>query len=176
MANKLPNELITKILSPGLDVPDVIFRDVSPRSPFFRLSHQPTSVVLLVCRRWMAAATPLLYRVIVLRSKAQVQALERTLRARKELGAFVKKLRVEGGFGAAMHIILTCCPNITDLSLSLGLRSSDSVTGLVKSLGAINPTCLVIVDPRETEASNTPLNQLVEKLTRCLESWTNLVC
>lgn len=176
MANKLSNELIRKILSSCLDVPDAMFRDVSPKSPFFRPSHQPTSVVLLVCKRWMAAATPVLYRVVVLRSKVQAQALERTLRARKELGAFVRKLRLEGGFGAAMHTILTCCPNITDLSLSLDLRSSDSVTGLVKSLGAVNPARLVIVDPRETEASNAPLNQLVEKLTRCLEIWTNLVC
>ncbi|KAF9463713.1 hypothetical protein BDZ94DRAFT_598825 [Collybia nuda] len=174
MASRLSNELIRGILLIGLHVPDVMFRDVSPKSPFFRLSHQPTSGVLLVCKSWTVVATPLLYQVVILRSKTQAQALERTLRTRHDLGTFVRKLRVEGGLGSAIHSVLTRSPNITDLCLSLDLRSSDSVTGLVRSLDRINPVCLVIVDPRETEVNNTPLNQLISKLTSTLVKWTNL--
>jgi hypothetical protein len=44
----------------------------------------------------MNVATPLLYRVVILRSKAQAYALERILRKYKEFGIHIKKLRVEG--------------------------------------------------------------------------------
>ncbi|KAJ6463534.1 hypothetical protein C8R45DRAFT_1220342 [Mycena sanguinolenta] len=39
----------------------------------------------------------------------------------KEFGLFIKKLRVEGGFGIAMHVILESAPNITDLYLTLDI-------------------------------------------------------
>jgi len=172
--DNLPNELLREILLHVFDVPNEMFRDVSGISPFWRPSHVSTSFILGVCKRWMNVATPLLYHVVILRSKAQVYALERTLRKKKWLGSYIKSLRVEGGYGAAMRTIITSAPNIVQLCLSLSIRSSDSVKGLCSSLSLINPSCLVI--PAAPEArSNAPLMRLLTKLNVCFRSWTNLV-
>lgn len=173
MAGKLPNELIREILFPILHVPDEMLHDVAHVSPFFHPCRQPPSSLLEVCKSWMTVATPLLYHVVVLRSKAQASALERTLRMHKELGTFIKKLRIEGGYGASMRIIINHSPNIRDFCLSLNLRSSDSVQGLVDSLSSMNPTTLAIV--HTTDAKNAPLRKFLEKVRSCIESWSNLV-
>lgn len=174
--DSLPNELIKEILYPVFHVPDEMLHDVSSVSPFFRPSYQPCSLQLLVCKRWMIIGTPLLYRIVVVRSKAQACALEHTLRQNKEFGALIQKLRVEGGYGAAMRTIITSSPNIRDLGLSLDLRSSDSVKGLLSSLSGINPSCLTILDPLNKETgTNAPVRQLSEKLIACFRTWSNLV-
>jgi hypothetical protein len=174
MTNNLPIELIREILFLVLDVPDDMLRDVSSTSPFWRPSHLSTSSHLLVCQRWMKVATPFLYRVVILRSTAQAHALARTLRKRKELGAHLKKLRVEGGYGAAMRTVITSAPNITDLCIYLDIRSSDSVKGLCSSLSLINPRCVVLLECRERR-SNAPLKELITELHSCFETWTNMV-
>lgn len=174
MANNLPNELIREILSPVLHVPDKMFRETSLISPFCRPSHLSSASVLGVCKRWMVIAIPLLYHVVILRSKAQACSLERTLRKYKELGAHIRKLRVEGGYGAPMRTIIISAPNITHLCLSLDIRSSDSVKGLCSSLSFTNPYCLVVLALRE-ERSNMPLKELVKNLSVCFVKWTNLV-
>ncbi|KAJ7655444.1 hypothetical protein B0H17DRAFT_956439, partial [Mycena rosella] len=77
-------------------------------------------------KSWLRVATPLLYSVVIIRSKARAQALQATLQGAPELGRFVKKLRVEGGFGKPMHSILRNTPNVTDIFVSLQLRAADS--------------------------------------------------
>ncbi|KAJ6568874.1 hypothetical protein B0H19DRAFT_874572, partial [Mycena capillaripes] len=79
----------------------------------------PVPPCLVVCKDWLRVATPLLYNVVVLRSKSQANALEKVLQKHAEFGRFIKKLRVEGGYGLAMHTILKSAPNITDIFLSL---------------------------------------------------------
>ncbi|KAJ7716224.1 hypothetical protein DFH07DRAFT_684410, partial [Mycena maculata] len=118
-ATMLPDEIISEILSPALKVSDELFSDASNVSPFADYTPTSTSAYLLVCKDWLRVATPLLYSVVVLRSKAQANALEAVLRDNAEFGRFVKKLRVEGGHGMAMHTILKSAPNITDIFLSL---------------------------------------------------------
>ncbi|KAJ7651135.1 hypothetical protein FB45DRAFT_732177, partial [Roridomyces roridus] len=114
----LPDEIVSEILSPALKVPDDLFFDTSETSPFANFTPS-TSAYLLVCKDWLRVATPLLYSVVVLRSKAQAMALASVLKANPEFGRFIKKLRVEGGYGPSMHAILKSAPNITDLFLSL---------------------------------------------------------
>ncbi|KAK7052014.1 hypothetical protein R3P38DRAFT_2502946, partial [Favolaschia claudopus] len=64
-----------EILSPALKVPDDLFSDTSDVSPF--ATYAPSdSAYLLVCKDWLRVATPLLYSVVVLRSKAQANALQ----------------------------------------------------------------------------------------------------
>jgi hypothetical protein len=175
MVNNLPNELIREILLRVLDVPDEMFRDVSwtSNSPFSRPSHLSTSSVLAVCKTWMNVATPLLYRVVILRLKAQAHALGRILRKHKEFGIHIKKLRVEGGCGVSMRTIIASAPNITDLCISLDIRSSDSVKGLCTSLSLFNPHCLVVLHCEER--TNAPFKKLVAKISVCLRTWTNMV-
>jgi hypothetical protein len=170
----IPNEVISEILFPIFDIPDEMFRDISETSPFARPSHLSISSILTVSKKWMAVAILLLYRIVILRSKAQAFALERTLRKHKEYGIYIKKLRVEGGYGAAMRTIISSGSNITDLCISLDIRSSDSVKGLCSSLSLINPRTLVVLDSHE-ERSNKPLQELVAKINVCLETWTSVV-
>ncbi|KDQ60077.1 hypothetical protein JAAARDRAFT_191498 [Jaapia argillacea MUCL 33604] len=133
MADKLPDELIKEILSPFLRVPEGMFADMGSESVFCRFEIS-TLTILLVCKRWLRVATPLLYEVVILRSKAQAHALAGVLKANKAFGAFIKKLRVEGGYGAPMHQIITAAPNIKDLNIT------PEPEPLAPSLGFLDPS------------------------------------
>ena len=178
MEKNLPNELICEILSLVFRISDEMFQDVSGISPFSRPDHIPTSTVLCVCKRWMNVATPFLYNVVILRSSAQAKALRRTLRRNKHYGAYIKKFRTEGCYGAAMRAIIYSAPNICDLCLLLDMRASGDVTGLDSSLASINPSRLVVqLRPQDstTGHSESPLKNVLPKLTACFKSWTNMV-
>jgi hypothetical protein len=172
--DNLPNELIREVLFPVFDVPNEMFRDISDTSPFSRPSHISPSSILGVCKRWMDVGAPLLYRVVVLRSTAQACALMHTLCKHKELGVHIKKLRIEGGYGPAMRVIIYAAPTVTDLCISLDIRSSDDVNGLCSSLASINPCCVVVLAPIGSR-TNAPLEALITILSACLGSWTNMV-
>ncbi|KAJ7859823.1 hypothetical protein B0H14DRAFT_3446455 [Mycena olivaceomarginata] len=109
--------------------PEICEMSCSPRFclPFSSVSVSP---VLLVCKAWLRVATPLLYNVVFIRSKAQAEALAVALRGLLDPGRFIKKLRVEGGFGAHMGHILRSAPNITDLFISTAIHSPDTTSGL----------------------------------------------
>ncbi|KDQ60070.1 hypothetical protein JAAARDRAFT_595142 [Jaapia argillacea MUCL 33604] len=169
MAEKLPDELIKEILSPVLHVPDELFADASGGSVFFRFDLS-TSALLLVCKRWLRVATPLLYEVVILRSKPQAQALAQVFASNKQLGTFVQKLRVEGGFGAPMEKIIKASPNITHLYLSMAIYSNDSVSGLSRSLASISPLQLVLYDCSFPQLDNTNTRQLTKALCDAISS------
>ncbi|KAJ7443900.1 hypothetical protein B0H11DRAFT_2090162 [Mycena galericulata] len=170
----LPDEIISEILCPALRVPEELFADSSDVSPFAKYTPS-TSVYLLVCKDWLRVATPLLYNVVVLRSKAQANALERVLKTNPHFGAFIKKLRIEGGYGKAMHTILKTAPNITDLFLSLLVWSSDNTQGLCKGLPLINPHRVIVVDPRTHKpVPNKNRTALADILFSCFKKWDNL--
>ncbi|KAJ7630254.1 hypothetical protein FB45DRAFT_747309, partial [Roridomyces roridus] len=78
-----------------------------------------SSTYLLVRKSWLRVDTSLLYNVVILRTTAKANALSNVLLNNPEIGPFIRKLRVEGGFGSAMLRILGNSPNITDLFLSL---------------------------------------------------------
>ncbi|KAF7340242.1 hypothetical protein MVEN_01942900 [Mycena venus] len=169
----LPDEIISHILLlSAIKVPDETFSDTAVVSPFASYA-QSTSAFLLVCKDWLRVSTPLLYNVVVIRSKAQALALEAALKSNKDLGTFIKKLRVEGGYGQAMKHILKASPNITDLCLSLAIWSSDAVSGLCQSLHMVNPVRLIIHDVSEP-GNNKQNLQLVEKVAECLKLWKRL--
>ncbi|KAJ6455991.1 hypothetical protein C8R47DRAFT_996461 [Mycena vitilis] len=170
----LPDEIISEILSPALKVTDEVFSDTSDVSPFAQYSES-TSAYLLVCKSWLRVATPLLYNVVILRSKAQAKALSIALSKAKQLGQFIKKLRVEGGYGPPMRIILECSPNISDLWLSLEIYSSDNSSGLCKGLPSINPTRLILRDCMHKRLENKILSQLLDALALSIAKWDRLV-
>ncbi|KAJ6596283.1 hypothetical protein DFH09DRAFT_1134556 [Mycena vulgaris] len=174
MADALPDEIISEILSPALKVSEEQFADTrSETSPFVSLSVS-SSAALLVCKAWLRVATPLLYHVVVLRSKAQARALQATLRDNPDLGTFVKMLRLEGGFGASMQNILQRTPNITDIFLSLHIRASDSTEGLGRGLAYINPNRLIIFDDPLNVLKNKQVVGLIGAIEKCAAKWTNL--
>ncbi|KAJ6567093.1 hypothetical protein B0H19DRAFT_1139424 [Mycena capillaripes] len=171
--HSLPDEIVSEILSPALKVSDEVFSDASMVSPFASYSESP-SAYLLVCKSWLRVATPLLYNVVILRSKAQAKALGLALSGNKQLGQFIKKLRVEGGYGPPMHIILRSSPNITDLFISFEIYSSDSTGGLCKGLPLINPTRLILRDFGYRRLENKMLTQLIDAIVESMSKWDRL--
>ncbi|KAK7040069.1 F-box domain-containing protein [Favolaschia claudopus] len=169
----LPDEIISEILSPALKVPDKLFADTSDVSPFATYTVS-TSAYLLVCKDWLRVATPLLYDTVVLRSKSQANALEKVLRRNPEFSAFINKLRVEGGYGAAMQTILASVSSLQDLWLSLSIWSSDSTVGLCKGLPRTDPKRVIIFDPLQLTSKppkNKQLDALVDTLLGCIKTW-----
>ncbi|KAK7001539.1 F-box domain-containing protein [Favolaschia claudopus] len=170
----LPDEIISEILSPALNVSDERFAATERISPFATYSVS-SSAYLLVCKAWLRVATPLLYRVVVLRSTSQANALEETLQDHPELGRFIKKLRVEGGYGPAMHTILQAAPNIQDLFVSLSIWSTDRTAGLRNGLALLNPRRVIIDDPSARDPPhNKQLDNLMQTLWACIRTWDNL--
>ncbi|KAJ7438631.1 hypothetical protein B0H11DRAFT_2104239 [Mycena galericulata] len=175
MSHKLPDEIISEILSPALEVAENMFSDTSSTSPF-AVAGSPScsSALLLVCKSWLRVATPLLYNVVVIRSKAQAGALQSALQSNPDLGQFVKKLRVEGGYGKSMSQILHKTPNVSDIFLSLLVHASDSTAGLALGLPLINPTRLIIHDENEFFLKNKNVVTLMTALATSVVKWSNL--
>ncbi|KAJ7602361.1 hypothetical protein DFH06DRAFT_1488719 [Mycena polygramma] len=171
MANHIPDEIISEILSPALRVSDAAFSALTRTgdSPFMTFSES-SSAFLVVSKAWLRVATPLLYSVVVLRSKAQAQALAATLKANPTLGRFIKKLRVEGGYAISMLKILQSSKNITDLFLSLEIAPSDNACGLIRGLPLVDPVRVIIGDSSYYDRAE----QLLEALEKCIQTWKNL--
>ncbi|KAK7024816.1 F-box domain-containing protein [Favolaschia claudopus] len=171
----LPDEIISEILSPALKVSDKLFSDTSDVSPFAKYSVS-SSAYLLVCKDWLRVATPLLYHVVVLRSKSQANALEKVFETNPEFGLFIKKLRIEGGYGPAMLTILKACPNVKDLFISFSIWASDSTAGLCKGLPLLNPKRVILHDPQSDTRSlkNKHLDALIKTFNSCIKSWDSL--
>ncbi|KAJ7069200.1 hypothetical protein C8F01DRAFT_1111851 [Mycena amicta] len=168
----LPDEIISEILSPALTVDDDVFTESCAHSSPFANFSESTSAYLLVCKSWLRVATPLLYNVVVIRSKAQAKALAGVLSKNGELGRFIKKLRVEGGYGAPMQTILKCSPNVTDLFLSLNMFALDTTDGLCKGFTHINPTKLILDD--DGCKNNKAISKLAEGLVAVIPEWDRL--
>ncbi|EJD33181.1 hypothetical protein AURDEDRAFT_177738 [Auricularia subglabra TFB-10046 SS5] len=99
MADRLPDETLAAILAESVVVPDASFAaTMADKSPFAEIAHS-SSTILLVCKRWMRVATPLVYETVILRSVAQSRALAEVLKEKPQLGCYVRKFRVEGGVG-----------------------------------------------------------------------------
>ncbi|KAJ7049747.1 hypothetical protein C8F01DRAFT_1181729 [Mycena amicta] len=172
----LPYEIISEILSPLLKVPDDLFSNNMPVSPFAQYAKPSTSAYLVVCKKWLHAATPLLYNIVVLRSLAQAEALAKVLAAHNGLGNHIQKLRVEGGYGDAMLTILGSAPHLTDLFLSLEIWSGNSSDGLCQGLPLVNPTRLIIHEGMLMRRSKMVTNLIDAVGTAITDSWDNLTC
>ncbi|KAF7289048.1 F-box domain-containing protein [Mycena chlorophos] len=172
--NSLPDEIISEILSPALRIPDELFADNHSKDSPFAAYSASTSAYLVVCKSWLRVATPLLYNVVVLRSAATAKALARALSENEQLGCFIKKLRVEGGFGASMHTVLRLSPNITDLFLCLDIFSTDKTDGLCKGLSLVNPRRIIFQHLNFKQKSNKQFTMLMEALRKALEKWDRL--
>ncbi|KAJ7084941.1 hypothetical protein C8R44DRAFT_687918 [Mycena epipterygia] len=180
MVDRIPDEIVSQVLSPLLKFSDRVFSDTSEK-PLLTPGYS-SSTYLLVCKAWLRVSTPLLYNVVILRTTAQAEALHKVLRTNEEFGLFIKKLRVEGGFGRAMHTILKCAPNISDLFLTLSIWGSDNVAGLCRGLRLINPQHVILVDVAHDYNSflearprkNKQVTQLLDTLVELIPKWDKL--
>ncbi|KAJ7505749.1 hypothetical protein B0H11DRAFT_1975986 [Mycena galericulata] len=174
MASHIPDEIIHEILYPALRVPDEAFSATSALSPFSSPTES-SSALLLVSKSWLRVATPLVYNVVIIRSKAQAQALAVALRSNPDLGRFIKKLRVEGGYAISMLKILQTAKNLTDLYLSLDIEKSDNACGMCRGLPLIHPVRVILkwytIYYNITEAAT----KLVDALAESIPKWKNLI-
>ncbi|KZV97305.1 hypothetical protein EXIGLDRAFT_764595 [Exidia glandulosa HHB12029] len=174
MAHKLADETLAAILADCLAVADDDFACVSARTSPFALKEVSSSALLVVCKRWMRVGTPLLYETVVLRSVAQARALAAALKANKTFGLYIKKLRVEGGYGASMPAILQAAPNVTDLCVSLELSTGDNAKPMYNALcDTILPTRLIITGI-DAEKHNAQLVHALSTLVEGIEEWAQL--
>ncbi|KAJ7156533.1 hypothetical protein C8R43DRAFT_998268 [Mycena crocata] len=171
-ASQIPYEIISEILSPLLKPSDEVFSNPLEK-PFVDPGYS-TSSYLLVSKAWLRASTPLLYSVVILRTTAQAQALEKVFQSNKDFGLFVRKLRIEAGFGKAMHTILKLSSKITDLCFSLAIWGSDDVTGLCRGLPLINPQRVILIDPLEKPKKNKKVEALLDTLLGLIPKWDKL--
>ncbi|KAF7365463.1 F-box domain-containing protein [Mycena venus] len=95
MGDSIPDEILSEILSPALRVSDAAFAATFETVSPFLSTSESSSAFLLVSKSFLRVATPLLYNVVVLRSKAQAQALAGVLTSNPALGKFIRKLRLE---------------------------------------------------------------------------------
>jgi len=172
MAHKLADEVLTMILSPPLLVPDALFADTGPISPFSRATHS-SSDVLLVCKRWMRFATPALYHTLILRSAPQAKALAAALKRNPAFGAHVRRLRLEGAYGANVSNIVKAAPNIVDFCFTLALYADANVKGLVDALRLLNPERVILTLWRELK--NKKSDSVLDALCKNIARWTRLV-
>nr|GAT52367.1 predicted protein [Mycena chlorophos] len=157
MAVHLPDEILSEILAPALRVPDSAFADNSRGASPFANYTESTSAYLVVCK------------------SLKQEALATALSHNEQLGHFVKKLRVEGGFGISMHTVLSRIPNVTDLYLSLDIISPEKTEGLCKGLRLISPTRLILQCHEHKLLQNKHYLALIEELHRVIPKWDRLV-
>ncbi|KAJ7064439.1 hypothetical protein C8F01DRAFT_1366782 [Mycena amicta] len=172
----LPDEVLSEILAPALKVDDEIFSNTADEVSPFATYTESASAYLLVNKAWLRVATPLLYGTVVLRSKAQAQALERALSGNPVLGPFIKRLRVEGGYGVSMHRVLKLSPKISHLYLSLVIHSGDSTDGLCKGLSLISPTHFILQDKHYgAPVKNKMVRNLLDAIIKAIPGWKRLL-
>ncbi|KAF7332364.1 F-box domain-containing protein [Mycena kentingensis (nom. inval.)] len=174
IGNSLPDEIVHEILLDALSIPDADFsHNNHTAAPFTSVAESP-SAYLLVNKSWLRVATPLLYEVVVLRSKAQAKALASALTKNSELARFIKKLRVEGGFGAPMHTILKLAFNIAHVFLTLEIWSPDTTDGLCTGLELISPSRLILQRSSRKPPDNRSVRKLVDALCAAVKKWDKL--
>ena len=124
MFETLPEELLHQIMVMCHSIDYDVFAN---RSPEPLLAHRNEMArLLLVCHRWRRVATPLKYETVIVTSKAEASILASILSQRR-VGSYVKKLRIEGGFGQALRTILSQVPRLVYLSVSLDITSEGKV-------------------------------------------------
>ncbi|RDX45155.1 hypothetical protein OH76DRAFT_1444939 [Lentinus brumalis] len=121
MTETIPNELLEAILFHALTIPTAVFEAWRTHRTFCGSPRSGVSSLLLVSKRWHTLGTSPLYESAILRTSTQVQAFAQTLTDRKDKqrtpGRYLRRLRIEEGFGGAAINVLTAAPGITTLYL-----------------------------------------------------------
>ena len=92
----------------------------------------------------------------------------------QHVGPYIKKLRIEGGYGHSIHKILSKIPGLMFLSVSLDISSKQEAGGLCNGLKFINPKHVVLRD--STALYNQGVFNVIDVLIECMTTvWSNLV-
>ena len=145
--NSLPDELVKEILSDILIVSEDDFVYAGPSSPFGR-KVIPSSEVLLVSKRWLRIGSPLFHECVVLRNSAQANAFYGFIKGKigAQVKGYVRRVRLEGNFGAIVGRIFAALSNanITQLNLLLPACREENVLGLAHGLSTVSPSRVIL--------------------------------
>ena len=171
MLSSLPDELLHLILAELLFVDYDMF---SHRSPAQLLARRAEAKSLsLVCRCWRRVLVPITLETVILNSELEAKTFSSMLRL-KHVGPYIKKLRIEGGYGRFIHSILSNMSGLAFISVSLDIPSKDKAGGLCSGLKLINPKHLILRDSKVL--GNQGVINVIDVLIECMTSvWSNLV-
>ena len=136
MATKLADETLAAIIEGVLEVEDDDFASFEIKLSPFAESEYSNADVLLVCKRWMRVGTPPLFHTCIIRSPAQAQALAKALK-KSSFGAFVRRVRIEGAYGAAVKQFLEKATNIQELAVAMPEAFQDNAKPMFSMLGKL---------------------------------------
>ncbi|KAF7296381.1 hypothetical protein HMN09_01108200 [Mycena chlorophos] len=173
-AMDLPDEVLSCILAPLFAIPDATFSDI------YRIMHiahpKWLSRLLRVNKQWLRVARPLLYHTVILRSMPDAQIIGNTLKKHgPALGKHIRRLRIEGGYGASMLTLLKNAPNVAELSLCFVMTATEVVDGMCKGLHLVSPTRLILRDVTAFAKENKPVRKLMATLVEVAAKWDKLV-
>jgi len=116
---------------------------------------------------------PIIYETVILTSQSEANTFVSMLRHQR-VGSYVKKLRIEGGYGRSIHTILSNIPGLVSICISLDIPSKRKADGLCSGLKLINPKHLILRDSKVL--GNQGVSNVVDVLIECMTSaWSNLV-
>lgn len=179
MSDKIPEELLCEVLKYNFSIGPIHDSFSDSAKHVTDVSHDgqfdmPPSAALLVSTRWLRVGTPLFYRTVIIKSIDQVRQLGRVLKANPYLGALVRNLRLEGGYGRELLAVVKHMTQVDSLSLNAYAKSKDTKAGLVRALPLLNPTRLYLHGLRRWE-SNKNTTALRDALFEAWSTWTSLV-
>ena len=143
MVERLADETLKTILAAALEVTDDDFICAAFVSPFASRQYS-TSDILLVCKRWMRVATPLLYHTVVLRTTPQAQSLVRALKKNPRFAQYFKKLRLESYCGATGGRVLGVAAHLEEICFAVEFTLREKSAHLAASLCKVAPRRVVI--------------------------------
>ena len=92
-----------------------------------------------------------------------------------KLGKYLRRLRVEGGYGGDLIRILNTVPEITDLYLCYELTNDDSMAGLIRAFKKISPRRLFLDSLNGNAVRDHMGCNLSKAIAGALPAWKKLV-
>lgn len=179
MTENIPNEVLETILGYAVTMSPTTFESWSTPATFAGNTRSTVVNVLLVSRRWCELAIPALYEAAILHTKAQVQGLARSIHKTNERGikrgAYLRRLRVEGGYHHHLHQILGDSTRIVSLFLGFNISLEDTSARFKRALQRINPSRLFLQSTPGGHATQDNTQSLYAAVGGAMTSWTNLV-
>ena len=168
----LPDELVHLILAEQLFVDYDMFSHRSPDQLLAR--HVEATSLSMVCHRWRRVVVPsIIYETVILISEAEANAFASIVR---RVGFYIKKLRIEGGYGQPIYKILSNTPGLAFICVSFNIPSIGKAGGLCRGLKLINPRHVILLDSENKFLGNQGVYDVAAVLIMCMTSiWSNLV-
>ncbi|EKM49655.1 uncharacterized protein PHACADRAFT_33224 [Phanerochaete carnosa HHB-10118-sp] len=181
---KLPEEIIREILTlilPPFCAKTFLKFPLESRRPCWA-QERPGALeeggtnVLLISKRWLRIATPLLYQGVALRKSRHTSAVARLVKADPAVGRAIRYLRLEGGsMTRELSTLVKHAPNIHTVYVSEQMRTGESLDGLQRAMSLLRPTTLYIHLLAQTLHNWRAVREDEIALKAVVEVWPSIV-